>query len=165
MKSIADEQLQQAYRYAISLTNDHGSAKDIVHSAYVSLLERNMDDINNKQGYFLRCIRNTFIDKKRFNSRWLTVPEDHEDNTIDIGLETLESTIANQDLLKKLWGEFNPAEREVLYLWAVEGYTIDEISELTDTSRGTLLSRVHRIRKKVLEKEQLAKRDNARGIL
>jgi RNA polymerase sigma-70 factor (ECF subfamily) len=155
VKPIEDEQLQQAYRYAMSLTNDSSMAKDIVHSAYIKVLERDTRNVKNIQGYLFRSIRNIFIDKKRFDSRWLMVPEDQQDNTVDIGPDTLEATTINQNLLKKLWEELNPIERELLYLWAVEEYTIDEISQLTDTSRGTLLSRIHRIRKKIKDKEVL----------
>lgn len=155
MTFMTDEQLQQAYRYAISLTNDHDTAKDIVHSAYANILERGNNTVKNQQAYFLRSIRNMFIDKKRFDNRWLTIPEDEHNNALDISLNTLESTTINQDLLKKLWAQFNPLERELLYLWAIEGYTVDEISLLTDTARGTLLSRIHRIRKKVIDKEIL----------
>ena len=154
MKPIADEQLQQAYRYAMSLSNDHDIAKDIVHSAYIKLLESN-DNIHNSQGYLLRCIRNKFIDQKRFDNRWVMVPEENQDNTCDIGFDTLESTTVNQKLLQTLWKELNPLERELLYLWAIEEYTIDEISELTGTSRGTLLSRIHRVRKKVANNQSL----------
>ncbi len=150
MQRISDDQLQRAYRYAMSLTNDHDVAMDIVHTAYVSILGRGASDIKNIQGYFLRCVRNTFIDQKRFDDRWLIAVEDPEDNGMDISLVTLESTIISQDLLVQLWKSFKPLERELLYLWAVEEYTIDEISHLTETSRGTLLSRIHRIRKKVL---------------
>lgn len=155
MKSIADEQLQQAYRYAMSLSNDHSVAKDIVHTAYVKVLERGTGGVKNAQGYLFRCIRNTFIDKKRFDSRWLMVPDDHPDNTVAIGFDTLEATSINQDLLVKLWAELNPIERELLYLWAVEEYTVDEISDLTETSRGTLLSRIHRVRKKIANTDVL----------
>ena len=153
MHSITDEQLQQAYRYAISLTNDHDVARDIVHSVYTKILEKRMTDIKHARRYFLRCIRNAFIDKKRFDDRWLMVEEGCESNTYDLSLKTLESTTIDRNILQKLWMEFKPTERELLYLWAVEEYTIDEISTLTSTPRGTLLSRIHRIRKKVSETE------------
>jgi DNA-directed RNA polymerase specialized sigma24 family protein len=39
------------------------------------------------------------------------------------------------------------------FLWVVEEYTMKEISELTGIPRGTLLSRIHRIRKKVASKK------------
>jgi RNA polymerase sigma-70 factor (ECF subfamily) len=155
MKPITDEQLQQAYRYAMSLTNSQAVAKDIVHSAYIKILEKDTKQIKNIQGYLFRCIRNSFIDMKRFDSRWLTVAEDHEDNTVEITVDTLESTVINQNLLKIIWEKLNPLERELLYLWAIEEYTIDEISQLTETPRGTLLSKVHRIRKKIAAEEIL----------
>ncbi len=153
MPPIEDEQLQHAYRYAISLSNDHDLAMDIVHSAYVKLLSRGLSDIKNLQGYFLRCVRNGFLDQKRLDDRWLTADEPLEDNGVDISLDTLESTCIDQDLLIKVWKDFSPLEREVLYLWAIEEYTIDEISQLTETSRGTLLSRIHRVRKKAIAKQ------------
>ena len=153
MSLISDDQLQHAYRYAISLTNDHDVAMDIVHTAYLRLLNRSVKDIHNIQGYFMRCIRNIFIDKKRFDDRWLMSPEDEIDNAHDISMDTLESLTIQQDLLAKTWSGLKPLERELLYLWAVEEYTVDEISHLTETSRGTLLSRIHRIRKKMLKEK------------
>jgi len=150
MQCISDDQLQRAYRYAISLANDHDIAMDIVHTAYIRMLECDTASIENVQGYFFRCIRNIFIDKKRFDCRWLVLSDDSDDNGIDISTETLESTFIDKNLLEQIWKNLTVLERELLYLWAIEGYTIDEISHLTDTPRGTLLSRVHRIRKKVL---------------
>jgi len=152
MRRISDEQLQHAYRYAMSLTNDHDVAMDIVHTAYTNLLSRGVAGIKNVQGYFLRCIRNTFIDKKRFDERWLIASDDVDETATDIGLATLESSTIDQDLLEKVWVTLKPLERELLYLWAIEEYTIDEISHLTETSRGTLLSRIHRVRKKLIDK-------------
>lgn len=153
MKPLGDEQLQRAYRYAMSLSNDHDLAKDMVHSAYVKMLEKNIAHVNNQQHYFLRCIRNLFIDQKRVDNRWSLVDdEESSDQTVDITIDTLESMVINQNLLITLWAEFSPTERELLYLWAIEEYTIKEISELTDIPRGTLLSKIHRLRKKVAGK-------------
>lgn len=145
---ITDEQLQQAYRYAMSLSNDTHVAKDIVHSTYVKLLARDLTSIECVQHYFFRCIRHTFIDKKRFDDRWQTDDVSPPDDAFEIGLVNLESVMIYQDYLVKLWANFAPNERELLYLWAIEEYTIDEISQLTDTARGTLLSRMHRLRKR-----------------
>jgi len=36
-----------------------------------------------------------------------------------------------------------------MYFWAVEGYTTDELAEFLDISRGTLLSKIHRLRKRL----------------
>jgi RNA polymerase sigma-70 factor (ECF subfamily) len=155
MKSLDDETLQRAYRYAMSLSNDHDLAKDLVHSAYVKVLEKHTGHVDNLHYYFLRTIRNVFIDHMRLDKRWSMIVDDDEEaknNTVDMTVDTLESITINQNILATLWLEFTAEERELLYLWAIEEYTMKEISELTDIPRGTLLSRVHRIRKKVASK-------------
>jgi RNA polymerase sigma-70 factor (ECF subfamily) len=60
----------------------------------------------------------------------------------------LAETVIQRADLKRVWGELGSAEREVLFLWAVEGYTIEEIAQQTDTPKGTLLTRLHRMRKR-----------------
>jgi RNA polymerase sigma-70 factor (ECF subfamily) len=42
-----------------------------------------------------------------------------------------------------------PAEREILYLSAVEEYTTAEIAEMTGRPRGTVLSLLHRTKLKL----------------
>jgi len=42
-----------------------------------------------------------------------------------------------------------PVERESLFLSAVEGYTAQKIADFTQQPRGTILSLIHRARKKV----------------
>lgn len=39
-------------------------------------------------------------------------------------------------------------ESEVLYYWAIEGMTTQEIADQIDVPRGTVLSRLYRIRKR-----------------
>ena len=40
-------------------------------------------------------------------------------------------------------------EREALFLWAVEGYTAREIAEMCSSPINTVLSRLHRGRRKL----------------
>ena len=139
----------------MSLSNDHDLAKDLVHSAYVKVLETHTGHVDNLHYYFLRTIRNVVSDHMRLDKRWSMIVDDDEEaknNTVDMTVDTLESITINQNILATLWLEFTAEERELLYLWAIEEYTMKEISELTDIPRGTLLSRVHRIRKKVASK-------------
>ena len=68
---------------------------------------------------------------------------DHEERLLE-DLVVLEETVA------RIWTELNPMEREVLSLWAVEGMTAQEIADQLETPRGTILARIHRLRKKVV---------------
>jgi RNA polymerase sigma factor (sigma-70 family) len=69
-------------------------------------------------------------------------------------LQPLEDLVMARDTLRHAWAVLSPAEREVLHLWAVEGYTVDEISQHTGTPRGTLLARLHRLRRRLAEQQQ-----------
>jgi len=77
--------------------------------------------------------------------------EEYDDfNTVvEMNPRTLEDIYIDQDEITILLEKLNPPDRELLYFWAVEEYTIDEISKLLNTPRGTLVSRIHRLRKKL----------------
>ena len=61
------------------------------------------------------------------------------------------------DEMHRALGRLRDDEREVLFLAAVEGYTATELAELTDKPRGTILSMIHRAKKKL--REVLAPKD------
>ncbi|MGS0726342.1 sigma-70 family RNA polymerase sigma factor, partial [Shewanella sp. 0m-11] len=60
----------------------------------------------------------------------------------------LEDIEIQHNLIEYLFEQLNSAEREVLYLWALEGYSAAEIAEDLGQPRGTILSRLHRIKLK-----------------
>ena len=45
-----------------------------------------------------------------------------------------------------------PHEREILFLWAVEGFTVQDIANDLGIPKGTILSRLHRLKIKVKNK-------------
>ena len=61
------------------------------------------------------------------------------------------------ETLDRAFAKLRPEERETMYLAVVEEYTAQEIADMTNRPRGTILSLMHRTRKKlrtILEKEQ-----------
>ena len=65
---------------------------------------------------------------------------------IDSDTDLLEKIVATQQQVELVWRHLTVSEREIMYLWAIEGYTTTELAELLDMSRGTLLSKIHRLR-------------------
>jgi RNA polymerase sigma-70 factor (ECF subfamily) len=59
---------------------------------------------------------------------------------------SLEDVVIASHDLESLWPTLEPIDREVLFFWAVEGYSMIEIADKLTISRGTLLSRIHRLR-------------------
>jgi len=50
-------------------------------------------------------------------------------------------------------------EREILYYWAVEGMTAAQIATTLDSRRGTVLSRIHRLRTALDDESHTAEGD------
>lgn len=138
--------LLRGYRYALSLTHQPATAEDIVQDAWVSILSA--------QGprtlrYLFCAIRSRVYDRWR-REQWVVLEEYASDCTAEDSYEldrSVEGLFA-RDELKHILGQLRTQEREVLFLMSVEGYTAQEVADLTQRSRGTILSLLHRTKKK-----------------
>ncbi|MEZ9197889.1 RNA polymerase sigma factor [Shewanella sp. 10N.286.54.B9] len=138
------ELLQSLYRYCLCLTRHSAAAEDLLQTAIEHWLKSAAKPVHAK-AYLRTVIRNQFIDDCRRQNRIDFEPLDqHAPALLD---ETSMEQIALQhDLIEYLFLQLNAAEREVLYLWAVEGFSAAEIASDLGQPRGTVLSRLHRIK-------------------
>jgi len=148
------------YQYAISLCGAEADAYDLLQSALERYLQgqRNKSRrIDNPQAYMRQIIRNIFIDQYRHQRAHDSDEFDEQIHTKipDISSHSLENLVIEQDLLAKIWQHLNYNERELLYLWGLLGHTIDEIALELQCPRGTLLARIHRLRKKLQRTQTL----------
>lgn len=149
IQSLTDDDYQRAFRYARALGADRDLACDLVQTAVVKGLSAARRDLREPVAYLLTSIRHAFYSElKRVQNAAVSKIEDLE-GVVATDLQPLEDMMIARDTLERAWGQLSPPEREVLHLWAVEGYTVDEISVHTDTPRGTLLARLHRLRKRL----------------
>lgn len=150
-KPEMDEVLQSGFRYAVSLTHDQVEAEDLLQDACVSIL--NIDGPWEK-AYFFTTIRNRFIDRYRRNQKVLFLPLEGEKDG-----ETLPQHVAVEEwsapdvlengALERALAELRAEERETMFLAVVEGYTAQEIADMTGRPRGTILSLLHRTKAKL----------------
>lgn len=151
------KQLNQLYRFAISLTHHDDQAYDLLQSCLEKYLKQKHRDIASPIAYMKQTIRNEFIDqtrKKRFQCELtpeLSDAMDYEQAQQETSLEDLH---IRQEEVDSLLGTMSPEERELLYLWSVVEYTIDEIAELKQVPRGTLSSQLHRLKKRIQLQQQ-----------
>lgn len=141
-----DALLNRAYRYALSLTHDQDEARDLVQDASLSVARRGGPW---HAGYLLTAVRNRFLDLRR---RPLLFDRDVDEAALDDpadGLAPDDAVPFAAEALGNALSELREAEREVLYLHAVEGLTASEIGALTERPRGTVLSLLHRTKKKL----------------
>ncbi len=154
---IDQKNLQKLYRYAYALTADENDAYDLLQSAIETSLNKPAKSIEKSNSYIRMIIKNRYIDSYRHQQSF---PHEHFDDHTPVNLN--ESSLENMMIasydLALLWEKLDVLDREVLYFWAVEGFSIQEISEKLDISRGTLLSRIHRLRRRIQAKAELEQR-------
>lgn len=147
---LNDKDLQKLYRYGYSLSKDSETARDLVQATYLSYLKAAKKiEIQKPLHYAMRSLKHEYL-RLIANDRIHTPLEDelvelHEGEDLE-GL-----TIDRQDVQAVL--RFCTAEeREILYLWAYEGQSYQEIADFLELSRGALLGKIHRLKIRLREK-------------
>jgi len=138
--------LQSGYRYGLSLSASRQEAGDLVHDAWLRLVKRYMK--TPEKPLLFKTIRNLYIDQLRRQQRVWQHQQDEYFEYSSVESE-LERDIITADEMQYHLARLGDVEREALYLSAVEGYTADEIAAMTESTRGTVLSRLHRCKRKL----------------
>jgi len=137
--------LQAGFRYAYSLTHHSSDAEDLVQTAWVKLLS-SYGDVANKSLLFT-SIRHVFIDNYRRKN--LVVIESMETTAESVdNRDALNDSLCRKDIEKAL-NYLRCEEREAIFLNVVEGYSAQEIGQLTQRSRNTVLSLISRGKQKL----------------
>ena len=148
------ELLPELRRFAYSLTCDRDAADDLTQSALERALTKASawDSSRPLKFWVFRIARNLWLDQLRAEKvRGNT--EDIDDEGVDIADDRLAAMHTTQELrevtdkMRKLPED----QRAVLALVAVEGYSYREAAELLDIPVGTVMSRLSRARKTLIE--------------
>lgn len=147
------QQLNKLYRYALALNKHPDDAYDLLQNAVEKYLQSNNKVIVDTMAFVRTSIRNRFIDECRRKRivAFESLDALEENDTVAIETMTLEDVYLEDALIETCWAALNNSEREILFFWAVEGYTAAEIAEFTGSPRGTILSKIHRIKKKLAQ--------------
>jgi RNA polymerase sigma factor (sigma-70 family) len=135
-------------RYALS----NADAADILNAGFLKVFTHieKYDAEKPFKAWLARIITNTAIDHYRVNLKF----SDHDDVTSyeHIGnAAAVYDHLAYKDLLE-LVQELSPAYRTVFNLFAIDGYSHEEIAELLNISTGTSKSNLFKARQKLQEK-------------
>lgn len=145
------DELNQLYRYALSLSGQEASAYDLLQSAIERYLKVSSQDIDVPIAFIKTTIRNLFYDMQRHHKvvPMLSMNSDDLASIEPMSDDSMDDVLINQQEVKILMSCLNAEESELLYLWAVEEYTVDEIARMYEKPRGTLLSKLHRLKKRI----------------
>lgn len=140
------ELLQAGYRYGWSLSSNKQDTEDLVHDAWIRLIKR-YDEVPSKSLLFT-TIRNLYIDQLRHEKH--VVKHQQEGRfSLTLNSEEVEPDFIRRDEIQFLLSKLRDVENEALFLSLVEGYTAQEIAKMTSSTRGSVLSLLHRSRQKL----------------
>lgn len=144
------ESLQKLYRYCYSLTANEQNAYDLLQNALEKFIKSSVE-VKQQTAYIKRIIYNQFIDECRRDK--IIQFESIEEATLptDFDVKTLENVLVEEDEAEKILQSLEPNEREIMYCWAIEGFTTSEIAIKLEKPKGTILSIIYRMRKKLIK--------------
>lgn len=149
-------ELDQFYRYCFVLVDNEDDAYDLLQTALEKYLRAPPSRNSAKKSYLRKIIRNQFIDQYR--SKKKVAWEEFDENVvmnINEELSLLESISATREEAEKIWNLLDASEREIMYLWAVQGFTTSEVAKYLDMPKGTVMSKVSRLRKRIINQLSL----------
>lgn len=139
--------LNRLYRYAYTLSGEETPAYDLLQDTVERCLSRPPGELACPEAYARRVMRNRHIDiRRRVRASPEQLDEQGDVELLAIDTHCLEQLVITRDRLARVWSRLDTMEREILYFWAVEGMTAAEIASALGSRRGTVLSRLHRLR-------------------
>ena len=140
------------YGLCLRYTKDRDEAQDILQEGFIKVFS-NLTKFDNRgsfEGWIRRIIINVALERFRKTNYMYPV----EDITIykdQLDYDDMEATMSEEEMLK-LIQELSPKYRMVFNLYAIEGYSHSEISQMLNISEGTSKSNLSRARVILQEK-------------
>ncbi len=132
------------YKIAYTMTSRKSDADDIYQEVFIKLFEKNIDfdSEEHEKAWIIRVTINCckMLKRKSFFKREVRL-----DDNIDYPFK--EDRFEVLEYVKKLPIKYNT----VIYLFYYEGYQINEIARILETSEGTVKSQLSRARKMLKE--------------
>jgi RNA polymerase sigma-70 factor (ECF subfamily) len=153
---LVKDNMRRAYFSALGFLGSHDAAMDVSQEAFIRAY-RNFNKYDKKRNFFTwyyKILRNlclNFIrDNKNRKEEYFFENKKYEDkrNNPEQNLEEMEEVEMLHVAIKQLATEY----KEIIILREFEGYSYEEISEMLNLPKGTVMSRLFYARKKLAEK-------------
>lgn len=147
--------------YGRALTRDLGEADDLVQDCLLKAMEKQhlYKRGTNLRAWLLTVLRNLFInDYRRKQARG--TPLSFDENFHDAkGPEPMSASRATRDQIEAALASLPAEQREVVVLIPMQGFSYEEVAEITKVPLGTVRSRLSRARtalKRILDRDASA---------
>ena len=163
-KNEAEPHMDALYNFAVSLTTDRDDAYDLVQETYIKAFRffDKFETGTNCKAWLFRIMKNTYINDYRKRSKQ---PEKVDYNDVENFYEEIKASFVNnnhleEEIFRNLLGDeitgaiesLSDDFKTVIVLCDLEGFSYEEIAEITESPIGTVRSRLHRARKILFSK-------------
>ena len=145
------EDLRSLLALARSVVRDADEAEDVLQDVMLKLIEEqdSFSDLQNPRAFLRRCVRNEAVDHLRKRRRELP--------TADEAIAAFRSRATASELreledvlwLKSYLDDLGPEMKQAFIEYAIDGYTIAEVSKHMGISPDTLRKRFGAVKKKL----------------
>ena len=151
------------YRLALHFTKSVPDAEDLLQDVLVSLYERRekLAGIADLRSWLARVVHNRFVDQRRSSLRrrltasFRPTATQNEESILELipseelGPEEVAVLAGQLSQLDGALRHLNDEQRIVVLLHDVEGFSLEEVEQITGVPVGTVKSRLHRGRAKL----------------
>lgn len=164
-QALYEEHSKSVFLTALRVTGNPADAEDVLQTVFARILDTrpNLDNERAPAAYLRRAATNaaidllrrkktrreTEIDESRVAGSALHVVGSGVTGSVDAAAR--EERFALKERLRAALGELSAENAELFVLCYLEGYSYDELADLLGLERGTVASRLHRIRAKLQE--------------
>lgn len=152
LKRAISEHLEALRRFSAALTGNAYDGDDLAQGTIERLLDKGVPEDAVFAAWMYRVCRNLWIDQVRKNARMTTPGQDDLERRMDnLDGERAVMTMMRIGEIEAAMHKLEVDQREVLALVAIEDCSYREAAEILDIPIGTVMSRVARARKRLLE--------------
>ena len=140
--SCVDSYSDGIYRFILKNLGDSDASNDIVQDTYMKLWVRRKDvDVNKTKSYLFTTAYHTMIDYIRKNKRIVSMDDKHEEESSSFGEYS-----DLKEILNKAVEKLPDVQKSVILLRDYEGYSYQEIGEITNLSESQVKVYIYRAR-------------------
>lgn len=155
IKNIVLPFKDKLYRFALNIVSDTYDAEDIMQELMIKIWKRweQFQEIENQEAWCMTVTRNMAIDKVR--SRKAPMQDIDTVHTISDSEATPDKAMEKSErmgFIMKILNELPDKQRTIVHLRDIEGYTYQEIADITETTLDFVKVSLHRARKTMKEK-------------
>lgn len=157
-REIVDKYKGKIMAMALSILGNREDAEDACQEAFIQAY-LNLDKFNIQKSFpnwLYTILYNRCLDQLRKRRRFFKLFKKMKNDPVLFANAQTSNQPALQPLPQNILKELSPKERTVLFLWAEEGYTSEEIAGILRCSSSTARVHLFKARKKIklkLEKE------------